>query len=81
MAAIVWLPLWVQIVLIVAAVAVLPYRAAVFIPAAFADALYAPGTVSIMNLKYTLLTAVALLLYWTITTKTRVGELYAVEKK
>ena len=80
-AAIIWLPLWVQIGLLVVAVIVVPYQLALFIPAAFADALYAPGGISIAHLKYTILTAVLIILYWVIMNKTRIGEMYAVEKK
>jgi len=79
--AILWLPWWVQFVLLLVAIVVTPYRLALFVPAAFADALYAPGGVSIAHVKYTLITAVLLILYWIIMTKTRIGEMYAMEKK
>jgi len=79
--AIIWLPLWVQIGLLVIAVVVVPYQLVLFVPAAFADALYAPGGISITHLKYTLMTAVLMILYWAIMTKTRITEVYAMEKK
>ena len=80
LAAIVWLPFWVQVVLFVVAIVLVPYRLALFIPAAVADALYAPGGISLSHVKYTVLVAVGMIVYWALMTKTRVGEFYAVEK-
>ncbi len=80
-AAILWLPLWVQLALLALGVIVLPYRLALFIPAVFADALYAPGGVSLVNMKYTLITAALILAHWVIVHKTRVKDIYAVETK
>ncbi|MFZ4500302.1 MAG: hypothetical protein ACOYMZ_02250 [Minisyncoccia bacterium] len=79
LAAILWLPLWVQLVLFGLSVVVLPYRLLLFIPAAFADALYAPVGISIPGLKYTLVVAGLIILQWVIVNKTRVKDFYAVE--
>lgn len=78
--AIVWLPLWLQLLLLLGAVIVVPYKLTLFVPAVFADALYAPGVVSVAHLKYTLITALLLVLYWILITKTRINEIYAVQK-
>jgi len=81
LAAIVWLPFWVQAVLFVVGTIIAPYRLALFVPAVFADALYAPGTGSLMVAHYTIGVAVLLVVHWILIKKTRVGELYAMEKK
>ncbi len=78
-AAILWLPLWVQLALFVLAVSMFPYRLALFIPAAVADALYAPVGISIPGLKYTLVVAALIIMHWVIVNKTRVKDFYAVE--
>ena len=81
LAAILWLPLWVQLALFALGVLVLPHRLALFIPAAVADAVYAPAGVSIAGLKYTLVVAALVIVHWVIVHKTRVKDFYAVEAK
>lgn len=78
-AAILWLPLWVQLTLFIIAVVLIPYRLGLFIPAAFGDALYAPHGISLTELKYTFVTAALIIVYWLIVHKTRVKDIYAVE--
>lgn len=75
-ASIVWLPLWIQLGLFSLGVVVLPYRLALFIPAALGDALYAPAGVNIAGLKYTLVVAALIIAHWVIVHKTRAKDLY-----
>lgn len=78
-AALLWLPLWVQLALFIIAAVFIPYRLALFIPAAFGDALYAPHGISLTELKYTFVTMALIIVHWLIIHKTRVKDIYAVE--
>jgi hypothetical protein len=72
-AAILWLPLAVQMALFVVAIILVPYRLAILVPAVFSDALYGPAsTLSIGQLKMTILVLVLLLVHWFIRTHTRI---------
>lgn len=74
LAAVLWLPVWVQIVLFACAVVVVVrYRFALLVPAIIADALYAP-TVSLLHLKLTVVVGVMIGLWYLLVTQTRLGE-------
>lgn len=73
LAAVLWLPVWVQIVLFACAVVVVRYRFALLVPAIIADALYAP-TVSLLHLKLTVVVGVMIGLWYLLVTQTRLGE-------
>lgn len=79
--AVLFMPLWVQLVLFVLAVWVVPYRLPILAPAVLADVLYQPtGALSINVLTMTLVVAVLILLRWLLLTQTRFGSfLYGVE--
>lgn len=79
--AIFWLPLWAQLAIFCMLIIITPYRFLLLVPAIMADALYAPSGISILHAKYTLFVLVLLLLWWVITTKTRLREVYVLEKK
>jgi hypothetical protein len=80
-AATLWVPLWVQLALYGVAVVFTPYRLALFIPAAIADALYAPGTMwQLGSHWYVLFVGALLVVHWIVVHKTRIGQLaYGVE--
>ena len=73
LAAVLWLPVWVQIVLFACAVVVARYRFALLVPAIIADALYAP-TVSLLHLKLTVVVGAMIGLWYLLVTQTRLGE-------
>lgn len=78
--AVLWLPVWLQVVLFAAAILIGPYRFFMVIPAIVSDALYAP-TVH-FSLAYhwmTLLVFVLLGLHWFIMKKLRIPTMYGVE--
>lgn len=75
-AAVLWLPLWVQLILFCVAVLLVRYRLALFVPAVLADVLYAPQP-NIIYCKMTVLVGVLIILWWVVMTKTRIGERYA----
>lgn len=75
-AAVLWMPLWVQLILFCVAVLLVQYRLALFMPAILADVLYAPQP-SIIYCKMTVLVAALVILWWFVMTKTRIGERYA----
>lgn len=79
--AIIWLPVWLQLVGFVVGTIFTPYRLTLFIPAILADTLYAPTMSGVFFLQYTLIVTLLLIVHWVISTKTRIGEVYAVEKK
>jgi hypothetical protein len=79
--AIFWLPLWAQFAIFGILIIITPYRFLLLLPAIVADALYAPSGTSITHAKYTIFVFVLLLLWWVITTKTRLREVYVLEKK
>lgn len=73
-----FLPLPLQLLLYVVAVATIPHRAALFIPAVLSDAFY--GTAAIGAVRMTLFVAGLLAAYWFLFYKTRFGEmLHGVE--
>lgn len=75
-AAVLWLPLWVQIVLFCVGLLVVRYRLTLFIPAILADVLYAPQP-SLIFCKMTVLVTTLLVIWWILIHKTRLGERYA----
>ncbi len=75
-AAVLWLPLWVQLILLSVALFVTPYRLGLFVPAIISDVLYAP-TSSILHFKMTAIVACLLVVWWIIMHRTRLGERYA----
>lgn len=78
---IIWLPVWVQIVFFIAGVMTLRYRFVLLVPAMLADALYAPATVSLWAMKYTIGVLVLLGVWWVLLSYTRLKDFYDVEKK
>lgn len=73
----IWLPIWIQILLYIIAVFVLPYQFLLLIPALYADALYAPhGGISLSMHLYTVGVAILLMVRWVLVHKTRIGILY-----
>lgn len=74
--AVLWLPFWVQLILFCLAILITPYRLLLFVPAVFADVLYAPRP-SLVYCKMTILVAVLLIIWWIVMNKTRLGERYA----
>lgn len=80
LAAVLWLPLWVQIGLFVIAIIVVPYRFFLVIPAIFSDALYAPTTHFSLKAHWmTLLVLVLLGIHYFIMKKMRIRTLYGLE--
>jgi hypothetical protein len=78
--AVLLLPAWIQVVLFVAAIIVLPYRSFVLIPAIISDALYAPTShISPSTHWLTLLVAALLAIHWYTMKKMRVQHLYGLE--
>ena len=64
LAAILFLPVWVQIVFFVLAVLGVHYRIALIIPAIISDIVYAPNTqFSVYNFKMTILVVVLLVIF------------------
>lgn len=80
--AILYLPFWVQIALFVLAVAFIPFKIALVIPALFADAWYAPErSLSLSDNRMLLIVLGLLLVYQLLIKTTRIGLFYGVEKK
>ncbi len=78
--AVLWLPLWLQIVLFALAIVIGPYRFFFIIPAIVSDALYAPSThFSLTNHWMTLVALVLLGLHWFIMKKMRIPVMYGLE--
>jgi hypothetical protein len=79
-AAVLWLPLWLQLALFVAAIILLPYRFFLVIPAIISDALYAPGSVwKISSHWMTVIVLVLLAIHYFIMKKLRIRTLYGLE--
>jgi len=79
-AAVLWLPIWLQIVLFAIAIAVLPYRFFVLVPAVISDALYAPSSHFSLTTHWLTLIVLAMLgLQWFIMKKMRVNSFYGLE--
>ena len=77
----IWLPVWAQIALYIIAVILVRHRLLIFIPAVFADTLYTPTTIWHLSAhRYVILVAVLLIGFYLVITKTRIGQLYAMEK-
>ena len=76
---VIFLPVWVQLLLFALAVILVGrYRLGLFIPALFADVLYAPNSHFILsNFKMTLIISGLLLIYSIVVTRTRIRTLYA----
>lgn len=75
LAAVLWLPVWVQVVLFVLAVLVLPYRLLLLIPAIVADVVYAPSTN--FALEHFIMTGIVggmLVIWYVIVHETRLGQ-------
>jgi hypothetical protein len=69
-----FLPWWFQLPLFLLAVLFVPYRVALYVPALYADILYAPThTLSVMHLLMTLILTGFIILRWFIATKTRLA--------
>jgi hypothetical protein len=79
--AVLFVPLWVQLVLFAVAVWVIPHRYALFIPAVFSDVLYSvSGQFSFDALTMTLVVSVLLIVRWLLMTQTRfTSVLYGME--
>jgi len=78
--AVLWLPVWLQVVLFVAAILIGPYRFFFVIPAIISDALYAPGTAWSLTAHWMTLLVLALLaIYWLSIKKLRVRTVYGLE--
>jgi len=78
--AVLWLPLWLQIVLFAAAIVIGPYRFFMVIPAIISDALYAPSShFSLTNHWMTVFVLAMLGLHWFIMKKLRIPTMYGVE--
>ncbi len=76
--AVVWTPLWVQIILLAVAIIVVRHRVFLILPAILADALYAPTRAFDLGIfQTTLAVAGILFIHWVVTSQTRFGELYA----
>lgn len=82
LASILWLPLWVQLVLFVLAVIFTSYRLWLFVPALVADVLYAPtSSLSLFHFKMTIFVGLLLVVWYVITTKTRLSIFYVPKTK
>ena len=72
--AILWLPLWLQLVLFALAVILVPYRVALLVPAIVSDALYAPTAhFSLYSHWLTLIVLAMLGIHWFVIRKMRVN--------
>ncbi len=78
--AVLYVPLWVQVVFFVAAIIFDPYRFFMIIPAIVSDALYAPGSyLSPAHHLMTILVLALLCLHYFIMKKLRVRTIYGLE--
>ena len=81
-AAVLWLPWWIQVAVCIVGIFLAPYPLMLVVTAVVSDVLYAPGTGPwIANARATIGVLCIVLLYITVTRNTRFGQLYAVEKK
>ena len=82
-AAVLFAPLWVQILLLMISVVIAPYRIALLIPAVLSDVLYRPQDEIALRYSFSTLFVVGVLVvYWLIITKTRVTTIvHGLEKK
>jgi hypothetical protein len=71
--AILWSPVWVQLILFACAIVLVRYRAVLLIPAIVSDVLYAP-TPSLAHMKCTLVVAAMIGVWYLLMTQTRLGE-------
>ena len=79
-AAVLWLPIWIQVVLFAIGVILLKYRFYVLIPAIIGDALYAPSThFSLSGHWLTLIVLAMLGIHWYVMKKMRVQSFYGLE--
>ncbi len=73
-AAVLWLPVWGQVLMLIAGFLLARYKVALLVPAIISDVLYAPtGTLAVGNLKATLLVGIILIAWYSIATQTRFG--------
>jgi hypothetical protein len=80
LAAVLWLPLWVQIAFFIIAIIVIPYRFFLVLPAIFSDALYAPTShFSLSTHWMTVSVLVLLAIHYFIMKKLRIRTLYGLE--
>jgi hypothetical protein len=78
--AILWLPIWLQIMLFAIAVTILPYRFFVLAPAIIGDALYAPTMQFSLTAHWlTLIVLTMLGIQWFVAKKMRVNAFYGLE--
>jgi len=81
-AAILWLPVWVQIALFAIAILAFPYRLVLFVPALIADARYTPDTTfTHVHFTMTLIVGAMLALWVVVRRRTRIGYSYVSKKK
>jgi hypothetical protein len=79
-AAVLWLPVWVQLALFAAAIIVVPYRFFLIVPAIVSDALYSSHGVWNFNAHWMTLIVLAMLaLHYFIMKKLRIRTLYGLE--
>lgn len=77
MLAIFWLPVWIQIGLMVIAIGTCSYRVLFFIPAIVSDVLYAPtASITPGDLSMTILVGGLITLWFILTKYTRLGNYY-----
>jgi hypothetical protein len=78
--AVLWLPVWLQLLLFAIAVVVIPYRAYILLSAIVSDALYAPTSHFSLTAHWMTLIVLAMIgLYWFIMRKLRVTPFYGLE--
>lgn len=76
-AAVLWLPIYVQVICFILAIILIKYNTFILFPAILADSIYAPTTnFSFFNFKLTLLVGFLILIHWFFITKTRIGSFY-----
>lgn len=77
-----FLPLWLQIILIILVVFFIRPASLALIPASLADLAYSPGTEKLFsNLKVTGIAILFLILYWILKKRTRIFHLYEFLEK
>ncbi len=80
--AVFFLPFWIQVVLFVLSILLVPHRVFLLVPALFADAWYAPvRSISLNNNKTTLFVLGLIIIYTIIIRTTRVSQKYGLEKE
>ena len=80
LAAVLWLPVWVQFILFVFGIAVVQYRLMLLVPAIVADVIYAPRP-SLLHMNMTLIVGGMLIIWYLLMTQTRLGESHYVSIK